>query len=166
MRPTRRWTTCLFPGDGPPFSPGVVAVPGRTSVHGRGTGIPVPAVRQVRAPLHIANVRVLRLDWDAGVAPLTLSEIVARLRRAGYRPLALGQCRSPGGKGTHAWLVIHPACRMPAQVVALQAILGSDPYREASNLFRAGKLARVPKALRTWWNVLYGRSPVGREIIV
>jgi hypothetical protein len=118
------------------------------------------------APLHVANVRVLRLDWDAGVAPLTLSEIVARLRRAGYRPLALGQCPSPGRKGTHAWVVIQPGCRTPAQVVALQAILGSDPYREASNLFRAGKLAKVPAEQRKWWNVLYGRSPVGREITV
>lgn len=106
-------------------------------------------------------MRILRLDWDARVRPLSLSEIVARLKRAGYRPLALREGVSPGGRGRHAWIVVHPACRTAAQVVALQAILGSDPYREASNLFRASKLRRVPQGLRSWWNVLYrGRGTV------
>lgn len=42
-----------------------------------------------------------------------------------------------------------------ARIVAAQAILGSDPKREAYNLMRVARLGQVPRFWRTRWNVLY-----------
>ena len=108
---------------------------------------------------------VLKLDVDQP-RRLPLREILAKLGRAGYELLALGESRSPGGKGWHYWLHVHPAPRSAMEVVALQAILGSDVYREACVLRRAQSLGRVPSFARAWWNVLYRSHPArGRHTL-
>lgn len=57
----------------------------------------------------------------------------------------------------HGWhlLVRIGGTMQPAAIVAAQAILGSDPHREAFNLMRVRALRRVPRYWRTRWNVLY-----------
>ena len=82
-------------------------------------------------------------------------DIQRLLSRAGYVPVWMSECRSPGGNGWHIVLELDPEPRTAEEVVALQAILGSDVNREACNLHRARVLWRVPKWARSWWNVLY-----------
>lgn len=50
-----------------------------------------------------------------------------------------------------------PAGTPAMQLVAAQAILGSDPNREAFNVMRAASLGSVPPFWRSRWNVLYER---------
>lgn len=100
---------------------------------------------------------ILRLDVDAGRTPCTIGRLAWLLSRAGFTPVWLSQVRSPGGKGWHVELKIAPAPRSLAEVVALQAILGSDQAREACNLQRV-RTVEAGKLSPYWaerWNVLY-----------
>lgn len=45
----------------------------------------------------------------------------------------------------------------PLQIVAAQAVLGSDPRRETFNLQRATAYESLPRFWRARWNVLYDR---------
>lgn len=101
---------------------------------------------------------ILRLDVDKGKQPLALATIDRRLRRAGFRPLWLSQARSPGRGGWHLEIGVTPNPKSAVLVTALQAILGSDPAREACNLQRARWVdeKKVPRYWRDRWNVLYG----------
>lgn len=102
---------------------------------------------------------VLKIDVDRGYAPLTLAELTGRLRRAGKRPVWLLQERSASGQGWHLWCAVRPACRSLLEVVALQAVCGSDLRREANNVLRAVQLPRLAPAARRYWtaraNVFY-----------
>lgn len=100
---------------------------------------------------------VVKLDVDAGRQRPTIGWLAYALRRAGYRIEWLAERRSPGGKGWHLWLKLKPRPRTPQEVVALQAILGSDIMREACNLRRANLYERVPAFMRDRWNVLYAK---------
>lgn len=104
---------------------------------------------------------VLKLDHDPHARRLSLRELVKRAKRAHRTIVALGERRSPGGRGWHRWLVVRPAPRSPLEVVALQLLFGSDPYREAYLINRARRIedGLVP---REWcepdmWNVFYKR---------
>lgn len=105
---------------------------------------------------------ILRLDIDAGRPLMTVHHMGWLLRRAGYRLRWLSQTRSPSGKGWHLEAQVSPTPRRAVEVVALQALLGSDPAREACNLQRARLVdaGRVPIFWRKRWNVLY--SSTGR----
>jgi len=46
----------------------------------------------------------------------------------------------------------------PAETVAMQLLLGSDPKREAFNLLRAHSLGDAPEFWRDRWNVLYAEK--------
>lgn len=96
----------------------------------------------------------VKLDYDT--APLTYMEMRFRLKRAGYEILSVQRRVSPGGAGTHVELHLSPAPTSAVEVVALQAILGSDPFREACNLRRAkhADMGADPY-WRERWNVLY-----------
>lgn len=83
-------------------------------------------------------------------------KIDRRLARAGYQRAWITRTRSPSGKGWHVVLAVSPQPTDPREVVALQAVLGSDPAREACNLFRAKQiLANPDPVLVCGWNVLY-----------
>jgi hypothetical protein len=97
----------------------------------------------------------VKLDIDSTMVRPTVDEMVRRLDRAGYRIVRMWERRSPGGKGWHIGLTLDPTPRTAVEVVALQAILGSDPYREAVTLARARIYASTPKFARSWYNVLY-----------
>ncbi len=100
----------------------------------------------------------LKLDYDTGMKALTDKQIELRLTRAGYEVLETSRLRSPSGEGWHLIIALNPVPDSAMEIVALQAILGSDPLREASNVQRARVLADVPKWWRGRWNVLYVRG--------
>lgn len=98
---------------------------------------------------------LLKIDVDAGQKLLPVATYSALLRRAGKRMAYLRQSRSRSGKGWHIVLHVVPSCRTPMEVVALQAALGSDPFRECCNVLRVNNLGKVPRYWRTRWNVFY-----------
>jgi len=100
---------------------------------------------------------ILKLDIDEGMERPTLRQMSHKLWRAGFRILWLSESQSPGGKGFHIQLRVSPKPERPETVAALQAILGSDPMREACNLYRAQQISKggVPKWMQKRWNVLY-----------
>jgi hypothetical protein len=95
---------------------------------------------------------IIKLDYDRPQHP-PIRRLCRLLERAGYRPVSMGFRRSPSGKGWHCWIVTEPTPKSLVEVVALQAILGSDPFREAVTLQRA-RVARGP-IMRKMVNVLY-----------
>lgn len=99
---------------------------------------------------------MLRCDYD-GKRPPPLVRVCWLLARAGYRVQSLSERRSPGGQGWHVEVALTPAPRTCVEVVALQAVLGSDPAREACNVTRA-RMVDTKQVSRFWarrWNVLY-----------
>lgn len=99
----------------------------------------------------------LKLDYD-NCEPMPEWQMRSLLERAGYELVRM-TCRvSPGGRGFHCKLEIMPPPESAAVTVALQAILGSDKYREAYNLGRIRHLSRVNEWWRNRWNVLYART--------
>ena len=97
----------------------------------------------------------VKLDIDSKLKRPTVNEMVRKLDRAGYRIVTMWERRSPGGKGWHIGLTLSPRPRSAVEVVALQAILGSDPWREAVTLARARVYASTPSFAKSWYNVLY-----------
>lgn len=101
--------------------------------------------------------RELRIDLDGKRLPL--HEMIGRLARAGRRLVAVGERRSPSGRGWHQWIQVRPCPRSALEIVTLQLLLGSDPQREAYNLVRA-QAVDAKRVSRFWrsgdrWNVLY-----------
>lgn len=103
---------------------------------------------------------VVKLDWDRPAFP-DLGRIVRLCQRSGYRVCGIGSRPSPGGKGWHLWIVTTPKPKSLQEVVALQAILGSDPWREAVTLYRVNRA--TTRDLRRMANVLYAPSPARRK---
>lgn len=102
---------------------------------------------------------VLKLDHDPHAPRLSLVELIRRARRANVRVVAMGERRSPSGRGWHRWLIVRPAPRTAVAVVALQLLFGSDPLREAYCYNRAVRVDRgeVSRYFRKHFNVLYRR---------
>lgn len=117
----------------------------------------IRAVNSVRDIMLRGDRNVVKLDFDGRELP-SLEPILLKLRRAGYSVRWLSQRVSPSGNGWHVCLKLKPCPRTATEVVALQAILGSDPYREACNLHRARMIASVSPYWRDRWNVLYSQS--------
>jgi hypothetical protein len=103
------------------------------------------------------NQAILKLDVDEGMERPKLRPMVHKLWRAGFKVLWMSENQSPGGKGLHIQIRISPKPETPETVTALQAILGSDPMREACNLYRARQISKgkVPSWMQDRWNVLY-----------
>jgi hypothetical protein len=96
----------------------------------------------------------LKLDVD-GARPLPVGVMMARLRRAHRRVLRTAEQRSPSGTGWHVWVWVSPPPRTAVEVVALQLLLGSDPFREAYYIGRAravdaGEVSRYWRQLKRW----------------
>jgi hypothetical protein len=96
----------------------------------------------------------IKLDIDSEHEP-DLSIIHGLLRRSGYAIQSASMQRSPSGEGWHVRINVMPRPHFPFEVVALQAICGSDPYREAMQMNRAREFSKAPKHMRDAWNVLY-----------
>lgn len=104
----------------------------------------------------------IKLDIDSNDKP-DLITLVAKLKAAGYRLERMWERRSPGGKGWHIGLTVRPRPTSVMEVVALQAILGSDPWRECRTLLRARCYHDTPTFARSWYNVLYLPCPERRR---
>lgn len=91
---------------------------------------------------------ILKIDVDAGERVLSVAEIQGRLARAGKKVRWLKQERSRSGQGWHISVCVSPPCDSFLELVVLQAVCGSDPYREANNLMRAKQVQNVPKFWR------------------
>lgn len=104
---------------------------------------------------------ILKLDYDRPRLPAaTYRRIVSVCRWLRLRPELLVARRTV--RGWHVKVRARGSLS-PAALVAVQAILGSDPGRETFNLIRARALRRAP---RTWrnpalWNVLFLRKKGG-----
>lgn len=108
---------------------------------------------------------VVKLDWDDCPGHQQAkweTEVVHRATRAGYRITRWESSTSPGGKGVHVLLWVEPVPATAMEVVALQLLFLSDPYREALQIERAhgAMLPETPDWMRDRWNVLYGPSRV------
>lgn len=103
------------------------------------------------------NPGPIKLDFDAGDRVPSVGEVAYLLSRAQLRLNWWRQRRSRSGKGWHIVLDVSPRPRTCMEVAALQAMLGSDPRREACNINRARMVdaGRVPSFWRKRWNVLY-----------
>lgn len=107
---------------------------------------------------------VVKLDIDSYNRP-HLGAIESKLLRGGYVWTAMDVLRSPSGRGWHVLIEVEPRPRSVMEVVALQAILGSDPWREAMQMVRAKAFPMVPDFMRNAWNVLYQPDPARRRSI-
>lgn len=101
-------------------------------------------------------VTTIKLDFDTPRCPRLLNRVrwVCRML---HWPVVLVEYR----RTRHGWHVCVTVRRRvtPLQVVAVQAILGSDWRRETFNLVRARRLSRVPRYWRERFNVLYDHTP-------
>lgn len=97
---------------------------------------------------------LLKLDIDRTRKP-DLDRMAALLARAGYETADINFRRSPSGKGWHVILEIEPRPRTPMEVIALEAILGADPFRQAMQINRGKAMLKAPGWMRDAWNVLY-----------
>lgn len=83
------------------------------------------------------------------------------LARAGYQLTRRWKERSPSGKGWHVYVEIDRPVSCWLEMVALQAVLGSDRYREACNVQRVRTIGLMSPEMRAFWeprwNVFYRR---------
>jgi hypothetical protein len=98
----------------------------------------------------------VRVDYDRARLPADCyRRVCATLRWLRLRPVCMVLRRT--ARGWH--LKVRLTRRVsPLVVVALQAILGSDPRRETFNLIRARALRRAPRQYRSRYSVLFRRK--------
>ena len=102
----------------------------------------------------------IKLDYDKGMPVPSFAHLQWLARRAGYTVRHTAWRRSPSGTGYHAIVWLSPIPRTCMEVVALQAVFGSDPKREACNINRA-RMVDTKQVTPYWasrWNVLYGKD--------
>ncbi len=106
-----------------------------------------------RGDLRVEVVRrvprwALCCDFDPGHRPPPRQHVKTLLARAGYTIRGWSLRRSMSGKGWHLVITTRPRVRSMMEVVALQAVLGSDAYREACNVLRARQAPKMPRYFR------------------
>lgn len=92
------------------------------------------------------------VDWDSEQDVLPFPELASRIRVMDIRSHAI--CYKKTQRGHHAIILCTKKLR-PMELVAVQSILNSDPWREALNYRRARVIRRASKYWRTRWNILY-----------
>ena len=97
-------------------------------------------------------------NWSSYM-PDNVDTIRRRIERAGYQIRETDMRPSPSGKGFHMLFHVTPRPKSAMEVVALQAICGSDPYREAMQMHRARSFPYAAVWMRNGWNVLYQSHP-------
>lgn len=98
---------------------------------------------------------IVKLDLDRPALPRDIyRRIVNRLRWLRLRPTLIVFRRT--ARGWHCKVQLSRPVA-PIALVAIQAILGSDPNRETFNLVRARQLRAVPGSVRAprYWNLLF-----------
>ena len=108
------------------------------------------------------NENTIFLDYDRTRTP-KLSPLFFLLRLCEMRPLYVVDVRTR--KGWHR--VVHLDCRLkPAEIVAAQALLGSDRRRESLNFMRILSLRRfgATNFARSRWNLMFTRKLKRRKM--
>lgn len=95
---------------------------------------------------------VAKLDIDGALPPDIVQSICWTLHKLDNAPELVRIDRTARGWHVTVWLQRKVSA---TELVAVQAILGSDPRREVFNLVRVRKLAEVPPCWVQRWNVLY-----------
>ena len=105
------------------------------------------------------SAALLKIDVDPGHEVYTLGHMRRLLDRAGYQIVERWKRRSGSGKGWHVYVMLDRAVSSPMEMVALQAVLGSDRYREACNVQRVRTIEHLSPDMRAYWeprwNVFY-----------
>jgi hypothetical protein len=100
----------------------------------------------------------LYLDFDSKAAPTIVARITACCRLWQWPVEAIRFDRTR--RGWHVIIGVRKKIA-PALIVAAQAILGSDPNREAFNVMRVQQLDKVSPFWRKRFNVLYASHSRG-----
>lgn len=103
------------------------------------------------------NLTRAYLDFDRRRVP-RLRPIWSVCRIVGLRPIWIESRRTR--RGWHVVIQLNDRLQ-PAELVALQAVLRSDPRRETLNLCRVLGMRRSPVVSAFWrsrWNLLYERK--------
>jgi len=114
-----------------------------------------------RGDIRVALVKrvpawALCLDFDPGHTPPPDAYLRTLLRRAGYAIVGrVLRRRSASRRGWHLVVRTRPRPRSLMELVALQAVCGSDAYREACNVARARVAPRMEAYWRRRVTVLY-----------
>jgi hypothetical protein len=95
----------------------------------------------------------LLLDWDGPNCRVRYEQMRLVLAITGLRPQLIQLDRTAHGWHCIVWL--RGRNLSPLATVALQAMCGSDPKREAFNFRRVRRLRLVSPWWRERWNVLY-----------
>lgn len=104
-----------------------------------------------------ADPRKLMLDFDRNARP-NLRPVWAVCRLVGLQPRMYRLDRTRKGWHVVIWLSFPLT---PAEIVAVQACMGSDPRREALNAMRVIAIRRNRIRNRFWsnrWNLLYAEK--------
>lgn len=104
-----------------------------------------------RDPHGVRQVTILMLDFDRPQAP-RLTKLCWQMRKLALRPRLLMYRRSR--RGWHIVIYLTESL-LPVEMVAVQAIMGSDRNRELFNLARVRCLKGMPARARQMWNVLF-----------
>lgn len=100
---------------------------------------------------HYAAPNKSLCDYDSPALPPALDRVMGIGRMIGAKPVAMELARTR--RGWHM-AIIWDRDFQPAQLVALQLLLGSDPNREALNLARV--LCGIDtEAKERGWNILF-----------
>jgi len=105
----------------------------------------------------MAEFRLIMLDYDAPWTQKEICERIARcrvpLRHLRIDVVTVYAWRSSGGRGYHVQIsALCPDTMRSAELIAIQAALGSDPVRELFNLERSWNCRVWP---RDSWNRLW-----------
>lgn len=106
---------------------------------------------------------VLKIDVDPGHEVFSVEHMNNLLARAGYKMKMRMKARSISGKGWHVWVFLDRAPETDMEIVALQAILGSDRYREACNVQRARTITSLSPEMREYWGTRWNVFYAGKE---
>jgi hypothetical protein len=100
------------------------------------------------------------LDYDKGMKIPPQATLAWLASRAGVKLTSYVKRRSPSGTGWHLVIWVKPHPKTCMEVVAFQAMFGSDPKRESCNINRARMVdtKQVNPYWRARWNVLYGKD--------
>lgn len=113
---------------------GLLAAGARETTWGRAGRVRVGRLRQLGRLRASWRPGRLLVDYDGAPPPDRV--LAGRLRAAGVHPVACGWSRSASGRGWHLVVELREPLGL-VECIALQAILGSDPFREAFTLARA-----------------------------
>ena len=95
------------------------------------------------------------MDYDKDTLLPTIPQLYSLFRVLGLRPIAVVYKKSK--RGWHI-VAVFPEKYKPMELVAIQAICGSDPMREALNWVRASQPGQLRGFWGRRWNILYSKK--------